>query len=87
MFASEAGVWHLSGAPLLGRLQALPDNIRPGWKGLRGTNALAYYKHLLITAVKSFTILSSGAENSVRLKFFDYCLIVATEALTLARFV
>jgi len=26
-----------SGAPLLGRLLALPANINPGWKGLPGT--------------------------------------------------
>ncbi len=29
--------------PLLGRLLALPGNIRLGWKGLLGTNALAYH--------------------------------------------
>jgi hypothetical protein len=34
----------LSGAPLLGRLLALHANIRLSWKGLPGTNALAYYE-------------------------------------------
>jgi hypothetical protein len=29
---------------LLARLLALPTNIRLGWKGLPGTNALAYYE-------------------------------------------
>jgi hypothetical protein len=33
-----------SGAPLYGRLLALPTNIRLGWKGLPGRNALAYYE-------------------------------------------
>jgi hypothetical protein len=31
---------HLSGAPLYGRLLALPTNIRLGWKGSPGTNTL-----------------------------------------------
>ncbi len=40
----------LSGAPLYGRLLALPTNIRLGRKGLPGTNALAYQEKLeLIT--------------------------------------
>jgi len=33
---------------------ALPTNIRLGWKGLPGTNTLAYYENLQLTAVKSF---------------------------------
>jgi hypothetical protein len=32
----------LSGALLYGRLLASPANIKLGWKGLQGTNALAY---------------------------------------------
>jgi hypothetical protein len=36
-------VKYLSGAPLEGRLLALPTNIRLGWKSMPGTNALAYY--------------------------------------------
>ncbi len=32
----------LSGAPLYGRLLALPANIKLSWKGLTGTNAHAY---------------------------------------------
>ncbi len=35
-----------SGDPLKVRLQALPKNIRLGWKGLLRTNALAYYEYL-----------------------------------------
>jgi hypothetical protein len=38
---------------------ALLENIRLGWKGLPGTKALAYYKHLLTTDVFSFIILAS----------------------------
>jgi hypothetical protein len=34
----------LSGAPLKARLLASLTNIRLGWKGLLGTNALAYYE-------------------------------------------
>jgi hypothetical protein len=52
--AEATQVKPLSGAQLLGRPPALPTNIRLGWKGLPGTNALAYYKNLLITASKSF---------------------------------
>jgi hypothetical protein len=48
----------LSGALLKGRLLALPANIGLGWKGLPGTNALAYYKKLELTAVKSFITLA-----------------------------
>ncbi len=35
---------HLSGAPLYGRLLALPANIRLGWKSLAGTNAPTNYE-------------------------------------------
>ncbi len=38
-------VKHLSGAPFYGRFLTLTTNIRLGWKGLPGTNALAYYKN------------------------------------------
>jgi hypothetical protein len=37
-------VTHLSDAPLKGRVLTLPTNIRLGWKGLPGTNALAYFE-------------------------------------------
>jgi hypothetical protein len=46
-------VEHLKGASL-GEAPAFLTNIRLGWKYLQGTNALAYYKHFLITAMKSF---------------------------------
>ncbi len=36
----------LSGGPLKGKLLALSTNITLGWKGLLGTNTLAYYKNL-----------------------------------------
>jgi hypothetical protein len=41
-------VEHLKGASL-GQALALPANIRLGWKGLPGTNTLAYYKNPQIT--------------------------------------
>jgi hypothetical protein len=49
------------GAPLQGRLLALPTNIRLGWKGLPGTNALAYFENSELTAVRSFKTLAPGA--------------------------
>jgi hypothetical protein len=39
-------VKNLLGAPLYGSLLAWPTNIRLGWKGFPGTNALAYYEKL-----------------------------------------
>ncbi len=44
----------------LGRLLALIANIILGWKGLPGTNALAYYEKAQLTAVKSFITLAPG---------------------------
>jgi hypothetical protein len=44
----------------LGRLLALPANIRLGWNGLPGTNTLAYYEKSLLTAVKHFKTLATG---------------------------
>jgi hypothetical protein len=45
MFAGKARVdprvEHLNGASLW----SYPPNIRLGWKGLPGTNAIAYYKN------------------------------------------
>ncbi len=38
-------VKHLLGAPLQGRLLALPRNIILGWKSLSRTKALAYYEN------------------------------------------
>ncbi len=51
---------HLSDALLIGRLLALPANIRLGWKGLPGINALAYYEKSSLTAVKFFITLATG---------------------------
>jgi hypothetical protein len=53
-------VEHLKGASL-GETPALLQNIRLGWEGLPGTNTQAYYKHFLITAIKSFITLPPGA--------------------------
>jgi hypothetical protein len=49
--------------------QALPANIRLCWKGLPGTNALAYYEKSLHTAVKSFITLAPGV-NPINILFF-----------------
>jgi hypothetical protein len=66
-------------APLYGRLLASPTNIRLGWKGLSGTNTLAYYKKPQITAVISFIVQDPGV-NVIKLFFFvadkeDYSVI------------
>jgi hypothetical protein len=42
----------------MGRLLALPANTKLGWKGLKGTNALAYFSSLLVTK-KKFNIETS----------------------------
>ncbi len=51
---------HLSGALLYGELLALPTNIRLGWKGSLGTNALTFYEKAYLTAVKSFITFATG---------------------------
>jgi hypothetical protein len=38
----------------MGRLLALPVNMKPGWKGLTVKNTTAYKDMELITAVKRF---------------------------------
>jgi hypothetical protein len=55
MFAGKARVYQRE-APLKCRLLASPTNIRLSWKGLPGTNTLAYYKNPLITVIKSFIV-------------------------------
>jgi hypothetical protein len=42
IFESKARAYLSS---LLGRFLALPTNITRGWKGIPGTNTLAYYDH------------------------------------------
>ncbi len=63
----------LAGAPLYGRLLALPTNTRLGWKGLPGTDTLAYYRNLSILAVISFMIqapgLQSAEQNGIYFKY------------------
>jgi hypothetical protein len=39
---------------------AFVTNIRIGWRGLPGTNAVAYYENTSITNVKSFIIFCPG---------------------------
>jgi hypothetical protein len=54
----------IAGFLLLGRLLTLPAIIRLGWKGLLGTNTLAYYESSKITDRKSFIALGPGNINS-----------------------
>jgi hypothetical protein len=59
MFASKAGTYPFEAAFKVLHstpLQALPTNIRLGWKGLPVTNTLDCYEHLLIAATKSLSM-------------------------------
>ncbi len=47
-----------------GRLLASPTNTTLGWKGLPGTNTLAYYENPYNTAVKSF-IVQAAKESAL----------------------
>jgi hypothetical protein len=47
----------------LGKTLSLPVNIRLGWKGLSGTNTLAYYKNPQITVIKS--VFGIGPSSAV----------------------
>jgi hypothetical protein len=47
-----------------GEARAFTVNIRLGWKFSPGTNTLAYYENLYITAVKSFIGLAPGVLSS-----------------------
>jgi hypothetical protein len=40
----------------LAQAAALPTNIRLSWKGLPGTNTVAYYENSLIIAIKSLLV-------------------------------
>jgi hypothetical protein len=53
------------------KLECLSLNTRPGWKGLPGTNTLAYYGNPLITAVISFMIQAHGHTPKIRLGLKD----------------
>ncbi len=65
-FAGMAGAYP-SKAPFicftLGWAPCLNTNIRLGWKGLPGTNTLAYYENSSITAVKGFITLAPGSRS------------------------
>ncbi len=68
---------HFSGAPLYGRLQALPTNIRLGWKGLPETNALAYYEKAQLTAVKCFITLAPCPSIALSHKISQFIFLAA----------
>jgi len=50
-------------SPISSKLLALSANVKPGWKGLEGTDALAYFAILLVTKIQSF--LSVTPETNV----------------------
>ena len=60
MVASKARAYLGEASFRCSTLMALSTNIRRGLKGLAGTNTLAYYEHLQITAVKSLMTLTPG---------------------------
>ncbi len=51
-----------------GSAPALSTNIRLGWKGLPGKNALAYFEKSKLTAVKSFITLTPRSHQRMHLK-------------------
>ncbi len=63
-YASEANPIKLFTAVIY---LALPANIRLGWKGLVGTNTLAYYENSKIMAVKGFIGLALALSTNIRL--------------------
>ncbi len=50
----------LTGLHSKGRLLALPESIRPGWKILTMASTLAYHRRELIIGGKSFMIQAPG---------------------------
>ncbi len=60
MFVGKVRVLLKSGAPKRFFTLALCANIVLGWKGLPGTNTLAYYGHSYISDMKSFITLVPG---------------------------
>ncbi len=54
---------YFSDAPLFDKFLTFSTNNMLGWKGLPGTNTLAYYKHSYITDVKM--IVASTPEHNV----------------------
>jgi hypothetical protein len=61
-------VEHLKGASFRLAL-ALLGNIRQGWKGLPGTDTVAYYENSYITDIKRFVSLGPGV-NVIKTFFF-----------------
>ncbi len=69
--------------PLLGRLLALPTNIRLSWKGLQGTNTLAFYKTSQLTAVRSFITLAPDMQQVIFKKFWGFMQKTSYDDLTI----
>jgi hypothetical protein len=70
-------LWQNSGAPLEGRLLALPTNIRLGWKGLPGT--LAYFKKICKLQTKKF--YNIGPRTQASLIRYLYCITFFSSSL------
>jgi hypothetical protein len=62
---------------ILGRLLALPTNIRLYWINLPRTNNLAYYPNAKITAVESFMTLGPGP-NILKLFYYNLQMLVVS---------
>ena len=57
---------HCSDALHLGRRLSLPTTITLGWKGLPGTNTIAYFKYSKITAAKCVCSVGHSLEKLAR---------------------
>ncbi len=74
---------NLTDIPLLGRLLALPTNNRLSWKGLPGTNTLAYYKNARLTAVNRFITLAPDMQQVTFKKFWGFMQKTSYDDLTI----
>jgi hypothetical protein len=66
MFVDRPGAYprvELLKGPSLRWAGATLTNIRMGWKGLPGTNTLAYYEHSEIAGMKGFITLGPGQKG------------------------
>jgi hypothetical protein len=60
---------------------ALPENIRPGWKGLPLTNALAYLEPLSVTNEKKFSKFEVNLEKTYKYHTISFLFTFAFNAL------
>jgi len=79
MFVSKAEAY-LSEATIRcfkDRLVALPKDSGPSWKGLPGTNTLAYHEHSKITDFKRYHDYKTFYILNVYLEIISYCVLLA----------